>query len=146
MYDPIADFYSKPQLGSGIAIYQGHRRQTGGGIFSSIARFAVPILRNIKEKLFRMAPVIRNKAMDIVKDSIEDIQSGKRTFVEAFSNNARKALRDQGLLPPSQEGSGINKVTKRRRKSKGITTTHRRKKRRTATKPAYRDIFASREQ
>ena len=98
MYDPVADFYSKPQLGSGIAIYQGNRRQTGGGIFQSIARFAVPILRTIKNKLLGIAPALGNKAMEVVKDTIEDVQSGKRTFVQALRENTRDQLRAHVLL------------------------------------------------
>jgi len=118
MYDPVADFYSKPQLGSGIAIYQGNRRQAGGGIFQSIARFAVPILRTIKNKLLGIAPALGNKAMEVVKDTIEDVQSGKRTFVQALRENTRDQLRAHGLLPPAQEGSGINMSRKRKRTPK----------------------------
>ena len=113
MYDPVADFYSKPQLWSGIAIYQGNRRQSGGGIFQSIARFAVPILRTIKNKLLGIAPALGNKAMKVVKDAIGDVQSGKRTFVQALRENTRDHLPAHGLLPPAQEGSGINMSRKR---------------------------------
>ena len=113
MYDPVADFYSKPQLGSGIAIYQGNRRQAGGGIFQSIARFAVPILRTIKNKL-GIAPALGNKTMEVVKDTIEDVQSGKRTIVQALRDNTRDQLRKHGLLPPAEEGSGINMSRTRR--------------------------------
>ena len=134
MYDPIADFYSKPQLGSGIAIYQGNGRQSGGGIFQSIAGFAVPILRTIKSKLLGIAPALGYKAMEVVKDSIEDVQSGKRTFVQALRENTREKLREHGLFPPTpQEGSGINKSRKRKRAAKKKKTAKKQKK--------YRDIL-----
>ena len=137
MYDPVAEFYSKPQLGSGIAIYQGNRRQTGGGIFQSIARFAVPILRTIKNKLLGIAPALGNKAMEVVKDTIEDVQSGKRTFVQALRENTRDQLRQHGLLPPAQEGSGINMRRGRKRKA----STKKRKTPSKAKKIKYRDIL-----
>ena len=116
MYDPIADFYSKPQLGSGIAIYQGNRRQAGGGTFSSIARFAVPILRKIKEKILGIAPAVGAKALEVVKNSIDDVRRNNKTsFVEALRDNARETLRQQGLLP--QDGSGINRARRRKRRA-----------------------------
>ena len=141
MYDPIADFYSRPQLGSGIAIYQGNRRQAGGGIFSSIARFAVPILRKIRDKIFGMAPAVGAKALEVVKNSIDDVRRNNKTsFVEAIRDNARETLRQQGLLP--QDGSCINRVRRRKRRaSAGVG-----KKRKTAAKKrktVYRDVFAT---
>ena len=149
MYDPIADFYSRPQLGSGIAIYQGNRRQAGGGIFQSIARFAVPILRKIKDKIFGMAPAVGAKALEVVSNSINDVRRNNKTsFIEALRDNTRDTLRQQGLLPPAaQDGSGINRDRKRRKKARRVgvvkkrkttTVNNRKKKKRTV----YRDVFA----
>jgi len=140
MYDPIADFYSRPQLGSGIAIYQGNRRQAGGGIFSSISRFAVPILRKIKEKILGIAPAVGAKALEVVKNSIDDVRKNNKTsFVEALRDNARETLRQQGLLP--QDGSGINRV--RRRKRRASVGGKKRKTAAKKRKTIYRDVFAT---
>ena len=140
MHDPIADFYSRPQLGSGIAIYQGNRRQAGGGVFSSIARFAVPIIRKIKEKILGIAPAVGANALEVVKNSIDDVRRNNKTsFVEALRDNARETLRQQGLLP--QDGSGINSV--RRRKRRASVGGKKRKTAAKKRKTVYRDVFAT---
>ena len=144
MYDPIADFYSRPQLGSGIAIYQGNRRQAGGGIFSSISRFAVPILRKIKEKILGIAPAVGAKALEVVSNSINDVRrNNKSSFIEALRDNTRETLRQQGLLPPAQDGSGINRAHKRRKKARRSVGVVKKRKTTAAKKRAvYRDVFA----
>lgn len=116
-YDPIADFYSRPQTGSGITLFQGSRKQVGGGIFASIQRFAVPILRRIGQKLLSIAPDVGSKAMEVVKDTIADVRKGKR-IGEAIKSNVsekiRKTLNDLGV---EQSGSGRRQ---RRRRPLGI--------------------------
>ena len=96
----------------------------------------MPILRSIKNKLLGIAPALGYKAMEVVKDTIEDVQSGKRTFVQALRENTREKLREHGLFPPApQEGSGINKSRKRKRTAKKKTNNTKAKK--------YRDILGT---
>ena len=163
MYDPVSDFYSRPQVGSGgIGVFYGSRRQQGGGIFALIQRFAIPILRRIGERLLRMAPTVGSKAMEVVSDTISDVRSGKKRFGEALKSNisskVRKTLEEQGLLAEEekQSGSGYKKRAKKRKGShKAKKHSHRKikkssiNKRRSAKKrvshkkkKAFRDIFA----
>jgi hypothetical protein len=120
-YDPVADFYSRPQIGYGIAVFHGSRRQVGGGIFATIQRFAVPILRRIGHKLLGMAPSVGSKAMEVVKDTLSDVRSGKR-FGESLKSHVgskiRKTLQDEGLYPSDNEQKGSGYARKRKRGSK----------------------------
>jgi hypothetical protein len=150
-YDPVADFYSKPQVGSGISIFQGGRRQAGGGIFASIQRFAVPILRRIGQKLLNIAPTVGSKALEVVKETVADVKRGKR-FGEAakinISAKIRKTLQEQGLIPAQrdedeqqQKGSGLRRKKNSSKKKK--TTSKRINKGKKKRKSSFRDIFAS---
>ena len=151
-YDPIADFYSRPQVGSGIAIYQGgNRKQVGGGIFASIQRFVVPILWHIGQKLLSIAPDVGSKAMEVVKDTIADVRKGKRLGEAIKSNVAekiQKTLDEYSGGGRQQSGSGRRKFKKKRKNkkkkkkpsiSRGINK--KRKKRKSVTRKKYRDIF-----
>lgn len=133
-YDPISDFYSKPQVGAGgIGIYQGSRRQTGGGIFASIQRFAIPILRRIGEKLISIAPSVGAKALEVVKETLSDVRRGKRVGAALKSNVAnklQKTMEQHGLISPSNDQEGSGKGRRRSHKKK----SHK-KKRVTVTKP-----------
>lgn len=158
MCDPVADFYSKPQVGSGIAIFQGNRRQTGGGIFASIQRFAVPILRRIGQRLLSVAPSVGAKAMEVVKDTISDVRSGKRLGDSLKSNISNKIQKTLNDYTTDQSGSGKrrrwrrkNGINRKRKKKSavkkgGITKRRKKKKwrRRTSTKKKklFRDIFS----
>jgi hypothetical protein len=153
-YDPVSDFYSRPQIGHGISVFQGSRRQVGGGIFASIQRFAVPILRRIGQKLLSLAPHVGNKAMEVVNDTISDVRSGKR-FGDSLKHNVgskiRKTLEDEGLYPTDdQSGSGYRRqrrpkkhINKKRRKSKAVGINKRKKSsKKRASSKKFRDIFA----
>ena len=153
MYDPISDFYSKPQIGSGIAIFWGSRRQTGGGIFASIQRFAIPILRRIGQKLLSIAPTVGKKAMEVVQDTITDVRSGRKHVGGALKSNISKhskaALQYYGINVPEEEekqtGSGYKRKSPRgyKRKSPPKKKTPIRKTRNRAITKKHHDIFAT---
>lgn len=69
MGDFIADFYSRPQLqsGAGLPVFMGTRRQLGGSFLSSLARFAMPILKFLGRKAFGVA---KNVATDVIDRGI----------------------------------------------------------------------------
>lgn len=49
--DILVEFYSKPQLGGSLQVFQGTRRQVGGSFLSSLARFAIPVLKFLGKKV-----------------------------------------------------------------------------------------------
>ena len=163
-YDPVADFYSRTQVGGSIGIFHGSRKQLGGGIFATIQRFALPILRRIDQKLIGLAPSVGSKALEVVKDTLADVRSGKR-FGEAIKSNVsskiQNTLAEQGIVIPDdegQKGSGRRRHSKKRRRAttvkrqkvtagkKSINRVRKHKKKSSHKKKktsAYRDIFAT---
>ena len=157
-YDPIAEFYSRPQVGGSIGIFQGNRKQSGGGIFASIQRFAIPILRRLGEKLLNMAPSLGSKAMEVVKETIGDVRAGKRLGESLKSNVSNKFQKTLNDFATQQQGSGMLKKRRRRRRQqskrksklhtiakKSINKSKASKKRRVSKrrKIAFRDIFSN---
>ena len=61
MQEQILHFYSRPQVGGGgaMSVFAGSRRSSGsmvgGGFFSTLARFAIPILKNLGGRALRVA-------------------------------------------------------------------------------------------
>ena len=90
MQNSIIDFYSKPQIGGSMPVFAGARRyQMGGGFFSTLARFAIPILKSIGGRVFNVATrtaadVFQNKrpiGQSIVDNTLDEVKSvlGKRS-------------------------------------------------------------------
>ena len=73
------DLYSKPQYGKGLPVYAGVRRQSGGGILGAIARFALPVLKNVGRR-----------ALNVAAKTAKDFASGKRGVGEAIKRHAKK--------------------------------------------------------
>lgn len=67
MADFIADFYSRPQLGGALPVFVGTRRQLGGSFLSSLARFAIPILKFLGRRALGVAS---NVATDVIDRGI----------------------------------------------------------------------------
>ena len=155
-YDPVAEFYSRPQVGHGITIYKGNKKQTGGGMFATISRFAIPIMRRIKEVF---VPKLKTAALEVAKNTLADVVSGKRVGDAIKSNVAAKVQRvleqhDIDMDPTPQRGSGYKHKKKRRSKHKTATKRKatikrankivKRAKKTLNKKKVFRDIFASR--
>ena len=51
--DAVASFYSGPQVGNGIPVYSGSRRQMGSGLWGTIQRIARPILAKFMPRFGR---------------------------------------------------------------------------------------------
>ena len=68
-----------------------------------------------------MAPSVGSKAMEVVKDTLSDVRSGKR-FGESLKSHVgskiRKTLQDEGLYPSDIEQNGSGYTRKRKRVSK----------------------------
>jgi hypothetical protein len=132
MEHQIIRFYSQPTAsmsggggGEIMQVFSGSRRMSGGGFFSSLARFALPLLRNIGGRALRVAA-----------RTATDVLDNQRPLRQALVDNAlqevRSVARDINKQPPpQQQGEG----TRRRRKRKATV----------AAAAAYTDIFSNKE-
>lgn len=97
--------YSQPQYGSGLPVYAGARRQSGGGILGSIARFALPILKNVGKR-----------ALGVAAKTVKDVATGKRGVGEALKRHGKRELLDITNLnkppPKKRRRKRINKKKK----------------------------------
>ena len=82
--DRTATFYSAPSYhhrGGGFPVYAGSRRQRGGGILGSLAKFAMPVLGQIGKAAL-------GQAVGFAKDVAGDVAAGR---------NVRQSLKQRGL-------------------------------------------------
>ena len=69
--DHTAAFYSRPSyVGAGFPVHPGSRRQWGGSILGSIAKFALPMLTNLGRAAL-------GQAVGLAKDVAQDALSGQ---------------------------------------------------------------------
>ena len=89
--DPTARFYSQPSYvggGAGFPIFSGSRRQRGGGIFGSLAKMVLPVLKNVGSSILRTAG---KEAIGLAHDVAESALSGEGM------RGVKRTLRQQGL-------------------------------------------------
>jgi hypothetical protein len=103
----LVDFYSKPQLGGGFPVFQGSRRQIGGSFLSSLARFAIPVLKFLGRKVLGVAG---NVASDVI--------NRKMSFKESVPKRAKEGIME--TLHGVQSGRG----QKRKRPQKLVMSKH----------------------
>ena len=84
--DDVAHFYSGPQVGNGIAIYSGSRRQMGSGLWGTIQRIARPILSKYVPRLGRK---MASRSPDVLTGAASDALS-QRLF-NSFQARGRAA-------------------------------------------------------
>src|SRR3981189_3931841 len=97
--DAVADFYSKPQVGGALRV--GSRRQDGGGAFSAVGKYAIPIFRGIKEKVGNaaqgVADAVKSAGGKAIKKFVREapkvgvkraLQKGSDKFREKFTGSA----------------------------------------------------------
>lgn len=112
--DILVDFYSKPQLGGGFPVFQGARRQVGGSFLSSLARFALPVLTFLGEKVLGVAG---NVASDVIDKKMSFRQSVPQRAKEAAMDTLRDVRKQTGLgrkrkrplklkIPPKRQRGG----------------------------------------
>jgi len=105
--DILVDFYSKPQLGGGFPVFQGSRRQIGGSFLSSLARFAIPVLKFLGRKVLGVAG---NVASDVI--------NRKMSFRDSVPKRAKEGIME--TLHGVQSGRG----QKRKRPQKLVMSKH----------------------
>lgn len=96
MNDALYLTFSQPQSGSYLPAFAGSRLQYGNGIFSTIARFAFPILKSLGQRLLGAA--VRGGTSYL---------SGEKKFVPAMVDE----LTDEA---GNLVNEGINKIRKRK--------------------------------
>jgi len=100
MEEEIYNFYSQSGGGS---VFAGSRRpgMVGGGFFSTLARFALPILKSIGGRVMRVAA-----------RTARDVVGGQRNLGDALLQHSSRELTDalKSPSPPSSPSySNINK-------------------------------------
>ena len=113
MNDALYLTFSQPQSGSYLPAFAGSRLQYGNGIFSTIARFAFPILKTLGRRLLGAA--VRGGTTYL---------SGEKKFVPAmvdeFTDEAGNLVEE-----------GINKMRKRKAEQQGENNLISRKRQKT---------------
>lgn len=105
MADTIRQFYSAPsQNGGNLPVFMGSRRQVGGSFLSGLARFALPILKNIGGRLFNVA---KNVASDVIIDKKPIRGALKQRGIE----EVRNVMTGKGI----KRKRSINKPAKRKK-------------------------------
>jgi len=106
MQDEITAFYSQPETGGGMPVYAGATRW-GGGIFSSLARFALPLLKRFA-----------GRAVNVAAKTASDVIDGRRPIKDALIGNTieevRSAIRSGHSI--NKEGEGQRDIFSRKRK------------------------------
>ena len=120
--DILVDFYSKPQLGGGFPVFQGARRQVGGSFLSSLARFAIPVLKFLGRKVLGVAG---NVASDVIDKNI--------SFRESVPRRAKEGLSETITDVRKQTGLGRKRRKQQQQQRPGKLTMPAAKKRRRAT-------------
>ena len=121
MQEEIYNFYS--QSGGSLPVFAGARRpgMLGGGFFSTLARFALPILRNIGGRVLRVAA-----------RTAKDVMGNQRSLGDALLQHTSREVADvaRSPSPPSninkQRGEGLRK--RKQRELEDIFTTLKRRK------------------
>ena len=91
----MKDYYSRPQEGGAYRVRS--RRQDGGGAFSSIGKYAIPIFRNIKEKVSSaaggVADAIKSAGGKAIKKFVREAPKiGVKRALHAGSTKFRQKL------------------------------------------------------
>ena len=125
--DILTDFYSKPQLGGGgFPVFQGTRRQVGGSFLSSLARFALPVLKFLGKKVLGVAG---NVASDVIDKKMSLRESGPQRAKEGVMTTIQDVRKQTGLGRRKRTRPSVGKLKlasqrprKRRRRDMDINT------------------------
>ena len=126
--DPVSSFYAQPSHSSlgGYPIFAGSRRQVGGNIFGSIARFTLPLLKNFGRKVgLPLLKTVGRKALGVAANVAADALQGKNAK-EALKSHAREAALDTlHSLPMTSLAASASSTSRR---SRGVRTKRRKQK------------------
>ena len=88
--DPTVRFYSQPTyaVGGGFPVFAGSRRQRGGGIFGSLAKMVLPVIKTVGSAVLRN---VGGEVAGLARDVAQTALSGRGMAV------VRQTLQRQGL-------------------------------------------------
>ena len=129
--DPTAAFYSRPTYsgvgGGGFPVFSGSRRQRGGGIFGSLARMVLPVVKSVGTSILKSAG---QQALGLASDAAQSALRG-----EGLSG-VRRTLRQQGLKRLKNVGmSALSAATQQRTGGLLLPPPNLRKRRHSSTLP-----------
>lgn len=87
------------QFGGALPVYAGQRYQRGGGVFSSLARLALPIAKTFLKETLKRAPRVVGSIIDNKNQAGNAILSGLKS---AGLNTLRKTVGFGGVPRPKQ--------------------------------------------
>lgn len=125
--DAVAHFYSGPQLGNGISIYSGSRRQMGSGLWGTVQRIAIPIL---SKHVPRLGRTVVNKALDVLSGAASDALSHRASFLNSVKTRGRNQAKET-LNELMRQTGGRRSIKRRKSASKKRPPTKRRKTKKT---------------
>ena len=112
MQNSIVEFYSQPQTGGSMPVFAGARRyQNGGGFFSNLFRFAVPLLKRIG-----------GRVLNVGMRTATDVLQNNRPIADSLINHTLDEVKSVINRPRdssiNKEGAGdiFNSYLKRRRR------------------------------
>jgi hypothetical protein len=95
------DDYYLHQVGSGLSVFAGARRQSGHGFLNTILRMAAPLMR-------RGAKAVGNKLLNAGLNVMSDVASGRPVSV-------KRRMKEQWEAEPAQKAKTPRKKAIRRR-------------------------------
>jgi hypothetical protein len=122
--DPVAEFYSGSQIGHGMPVYSGSRRQMGGGLWSTIQRIALPIMRKI---IPRFGKAAAQKLVNVGAHALTDALENRSGFVDAVRSHGSLAVR-QTLADLMRQSGGSRRQRKRKAPARKRTKSVKRRK------------------
>lgn len=119
MQEEIYNFYS--QTGGSMTVFSGARRPSmvGSGFFSTLARFALPILRNIGGRVLRVAA-----------RTARDVMGNQRSLGDALLQHTTREVADvaRSPSPPSNINKHRGEGFRKRKRALDIFTSLKRQR------------------
>lgn len=137
--DAVANFYSRPQVGNGIPIYSGSRRQMGSGLWGTIQRIARPILAKFVP---RLGKTVANKALDVLSGAASDALNQRSSFIDSLK--ARGRVQAQETMDELMRQTGGRRAVKLRKSSSKKRPPAKRPKRKKKTQARRRNSSRAR--
>lgn len=112
--DPVASFYSAPQIGSGIPIYAGSRRQLGSGLWGTLQRIARPILAKFVP---RIGKTVATRAINVLAGAASDALNQRSSFLDSLKTRGKlEAQKALNAIAKQQRGGRRGKKRRASRK------------------------------
>ena len=88
----VYDDYYLHQVGSGLSVFAGARRQRGHGFFNTVMRLAAPLIKKAAPLIKRGAKTVGRHLLDTGLKIMDDVQSGQ-SIGKATKRRGKETLR-----------------------------------------------------